>query len=143
MIMIIWVICLSAAAVEDLRYREISMRLLALGLVPGVANLFAAGDGIWSHGAAAGIGIVMLLLSKATRGAMGEGDGLFFLLTACYLDFREILTLFLASLAFSCVWGTGILLKGRLLDRETLGRTVPFLACAWLPGILIACRYWR
>ena len=132
----VWLVGLTLAAWEDVRYRQISIFVLFFLGVFGLWNLYEA----WNLGvsvlgqylAAASIGIVMLLLSKATEGALGDGDGLFFLVSACYLMLDEIIILFLGSLEIACIWGMVLFLKKR---RNT---TIPFLSCAWPVGMMIA-----
>ncbi len=133
----VWLLGLTLAAWEDMKYRQVSFLALVLLLVPGIWNLWC----VWNQGtaevglylAAAVVGVGMLLLSKATRGAMGEGDGLFFLVSACYLDIGEICILFLGSLGICCVWGVLLTLRG---SRKT---AIPFLTCAWPVGIWLMC----
>lgn len=136
----IWWLGLSVMAAEDLRSRRISLVFLGLWIIPGIWNLSAQGAGseVLPHLGAAVMGLGLLFLSRVTRGALGAGDGWFFLASACYLDLREILVLFLMSLAVSFLWGTCLLLKYR--DRSGFQKSVPFLACAWLPGLWIVVR---
>ena len=133
-----WLLGLTLAAWEDLRRREFPYWILGVWLVPGA--VYAVMSGIGDHLIAAAVGAVMLLLSKATRGALGEGDGLFFLLTACYLRFLETAALFLMGLGVSGVWSMGILLRSRWRADTCAGDTVPFLTCVWLPGVWLVCR---
>lgn len=136
----IWWTALSIAAAQDWKYRWISLEVLGVCLIPGCLNLITCGSDIKSHMAAAIIGSSLLLLSKITRGAIGEGDGLFFLLTACYLDFEETAILFLSALAISCLWSSVLMLRGWRTGRNTLGDSVPFLTCAWFPGLWLLFR---
>ncbi len=132
-----WFAGLCLAAWEDVRRREISARILGLWLVPGLVYVCFSG---WTeHVKAAAVGAGLLLLAKATRGAVGEGDGLFFLVTACYLGWSETVALFMAALGVSCLWSSALMLRGFWTGKGTAGMTVPFLACAWLPGLWVAC----
>lgn len=133
-----WLLCLMLAAWEDLRSRELPYKILWLGLIPGIVTMWTTD--IREHLCAAAVGTVLLIISKMTRGAIGEGDGLFFLLTACYLGFLETATLFLAGLGISCVWSMVILIKWRFAGSDSTMDTVPFLTCALLPGIWLVCR---
>ncbi len=65
-------------------------------------------------GKAAGIGVTLLILAKLTGGAMGGGDGLFFLMSAFYWDWKELLVLFLETLAIFFCLGNGS------ADEETM-----------------------
>ena len=127
-----WFICLSVAAWEDARTRRLPDWLSLAAIIPGIFHLFLTDP--MDHLMAAAVGTVLLLLSYLTEGAVGEGDGLFFLITACYLNLTETAMLFLAGLGISCIWSIGIL-AARGWFRERSGRdSVPFLTCVWLPG---------
>ena len=139
----LWWLVLSLAAAEDFRSRRISLELLAAGLVFGSVRLtamIAAGSDVATHLRAFCIGLAMLILSRATRGAIGEGDGLFFLLTACFLNLGETVIFFLASLAVSCLWGICCIAKGLYTGQSRWKESIPFLTCAWLPGLWIIWR---
>lgn len=133
-----WLLGMTLAAWEDLRSRELPYWIPAVWLIPG--TVYAVANGFMNHLGAAAVGAAMLLLSRATRGALGEGDGLFFLMSACYLDFGETVVLFLAGLGISCVWSMGILLRSRWRMSRCAGESVPFLTCVWLPGVWLVCR---
>ena len=126
------------AAWEDWRSREVSCWILGIWLIPGLVCVLETG--IAEHLRAAMIGAMMLLLSRTSGGSLGKGDGLFFLMTACYLDFGETLLLFLMSLGISSVWGMAIFLRRQWGGRRC-AESVPFLACAWPPGVWLILRH--
>ncbi len=128
-----WFAGLCWAAWDDARRREVPMQMLGLWLVPGL--IYACASGWAEHVKAAAVGACLLLLSRMTEGAVGEGDGLFFLVTACYLGWKETAVLFLASLGVSCLWSTVLMMRGFWTGKGTAGMTVPFLTCVWLPGL--------
>ena len=107
-------------------------------LVPGIVNMCMTD--VRGHLAAASVGAAMILMSYATRGALGMGDGLFFLLSACFLSFQEELLLFFLGLGLSSVWSMGIVLCAFFAGRDTRSRTIPFLACVWPAGVWLVCR---
>lgn len=132
-----WLLGLTLAAWEDLRSREFPYWIFWLWLIPGIG--YAVADGILKHLAAASVGVGLLLVSRATRGALGLGDGLFFLLSACYLDLREIGLLLMMSLGISGIWSMVVILKSCMTQTDgSRSRTIPFLVCTWLPGLWLA-----
>ena len=133
-----WLLGLTLAAWEDLRSRELPYRIFWIWLIPGIGNAIA--DGVWMHLGAASVGAGMLLISWVTGGALGAGDGLFFLLSACYLDPGETLLLFLLTLGSSCAWSMAVILRNCMTTENRRNKTIPFLACAWLPGLWLICR---
>ena len=138
---VIWFFGLTAAACEDLRFRQVSFVTLLLLAVPGIGHLWYVWnqglEAVGLHAAAATLAVMMLLLSKITEGAIGEGDGLFFLVSACYLDIWDLGILFLGSLGISCGWGMVLLL------RRNMKQTIPFLTCAWPIGLWGLWRYFE
>ena len=162
---ILWMVLLIVAAYQDFRERQVSVRWLACGAAAGMIGCcLMAGERyqgmletginvervsllmnivkiqIVRIGKAAGIGIALLILAKLTRGAMGGGDGLFFLMSAFYWDWKELLVLFLETLAISSAWGIALLMKRQWNRAGTPSvrwkETIPFLTCCLIPGIL-------
>ncbi len=134
----IWLVFLIMAAWSDVRTRSVSVCLLAFPLLPGIIHAFSTG--IAEHLAAAAAGLLLLLISRATDGSLGEGDALFFLMSACYFDLAELAMMFIMSLCIGGLWSMVIIMKNRLRGTGCRGETVPFLACVLLPGIWTVCR---
>lgn len=123
---------------QDIRYRRLDGRLLAgFGLVGTALRLSAAwllwkGGGVWQEvlldgcGAAL-LGAALLALGRAARGALGEGDGCFFLVSGLYLGFRGNIALFFASLMACFLFCCPLLLWGRWKGVSMRKRQVPFL----------------
>lgn len=132
----IWLLCLTIAALEDLKTRQVSLILFLAGAIPGILNLYNYGADISAHLWAALAGIVMLMLSRITEGALGEGDGWFFLLSALYWDAEKVLLLFSGGLVIGCIWGMGLFMHGRWSgNRKKTNASIPFLACVWPVGV--------
>lgn len=133
---ILWMVLLIVAAYQDFRERQVSVMWMVCGAAAGMIGCcLMAGEryqdmletGIDAErvgllmdvvkiqmvriGKAAGIGVTLLILAKLTGGAMGGGDGLFFLMSAFYWDWKELLVLFLETLAISSAWGMALLMK--------------------------------
>ena len=152
---ILWMVLLVVAAYQDFRERQVSVMWMVCGAAAGMIGCcLMAGEryqdmletGIDAErvsllmnivkiqivriGKAAGIGIALLILAKLTRGAMGGGDGLFFLMSAFYWD----------TLAISSAWGMALLMKRQWNRAGTPSvrwkETIPFLTCCLVPGIL-------
>lgn len=135
---LIWLLCLTAAAVSDVKERTVSYRILAICGVFGA--LYGWKTGIAGHGAGVILGLGILAVSKGTRGAVGEGDGWFLITSAGYLEPGETWIFLLGGLTLSWVWGAGVILyrawRGERVGKETL----PFLACLWPAGVWILLR---
>ncbi len=127
-----WFVCLTLAAGFDWKSRELPCWLFCVWLVPALANLFLTGPGHHLGGAAAGM--LLLILAWATHGEIGEGDGLFFLLSACFLETGQIALLFLGSLGISALWSMVLVLRAHMSGTGKATGTVPFITCAWPVG---------
>ncbi len=102
--------------------------------------VYGAATGPEGHFQGISMGLILLLVSKITKGAIGAGDGWFFTASAWYLNAEEAWILLLGGLAVSWCWGAGLILY-RAWKRENGGNmTLPFLACMWPAGIWILLR---
>lgn len=80
-------------------------------------------------------GLCSLLITLFGKGAVGAGDGIFFLTAACYLDTEEIWILWIGGLICSSLAGLCLIVKEQRRGRS--GRTLrlpflPFLVPVWL-----------
>ena len=122
----LFLMILVLAAWQDCRWKSISMRfLLAEGII-GVRFSVALKRSLLQVVLSAGIGVLLLLLSKWTEGGIGEGDGWFFVVSGCYIDWQDNLCLFLSGL-FLCFGLSLCFMVLRLLKRKRNHVTVPFL----------------
>ncbi len=134
-----WLLCLTAAALEDLKTRQVSVWILFAAMIPGLWNLCCSD--IEPHLWSALAGIVMLVLSRMTEGALGEGDGWFFLVCALYWKWWEVWILLLGGLGIGSIWGTVLFLYRRWNQgSKKANATIPLLTCVWPVGIWLALR---
>ena len=80
-------------------------------------------------------GAAMLLLSRWSEGAIGEGDGWFFVIAGVALGWKKSVAVFLAGLFLCCIWCTGLAVWGKVRHVSVRERTVPFLPFA-VPAVL-------
>lgn len=80
------------------------------------------------------VGLFLYGVSKATRGAVGEGDALVYFLTGAALGFFRNLELFILSLFFSAL-AAGFLLVFRKVGKNYKIPFVPFTALAY--GVML------
>lgn len=66
-------------------------------------------------------GILLLLLGKLSREAVGYGDGSIVLVMGFYLTFWELLGILAVASILAALWATGLLFSGRA------GHTIPFV----------------
>ena len=80
-------------------------------------------------------GLFLLAASMCTRGAIGEGDGVFFLVAGLYLPPERVTALLGLGLLFSSACGLGISVwgfVGGISVRHKRMPFLPFLVPAWL-----------
>lgn len=83
------------------------------------------------------LGGAMMLLSWFSHGALGMGDGIFFLISGIYLGFWRNLLLLCTALFLCSGAGLCCIMRGRMTGRDCRKKKLPFLVFVLLPGILI------
>lgn len=133
----VFMVFLAAVAWQDFRRREIAVWMfLMFGTVAVVLNL---AEGIlWSYLCGSIVGFSLLLASAALRGAVGVGDGCFFVVSGLFLGLTENVRLFCAALLLSSIYGLGIYVYKRVRYGVNAGKeTLPFLSFAAAGELLI------
>lgn len=121
---------LAVMAVIDHRHREIPVAPGAACMVFIALAQFVAGTpaGEWLPGA--GIGIFLFVISRLSRGGVGSGDALVYLVTGLALGFPRNLELLILSLVLAALTGL-VLLVFRRVGRKHEMPFVPFTAVAY------------
>lgn len=121
----------------DMKTKKIPVWILVFFGILGIVNM-AAGRGFAAAGEIAAAflpGISLLLLTLCTRGAAGMGDGCFFIVSAFYLGYAEIITLFIYGLLFCGTCSLGMMAWG-IVHGIRIGKMrlplLPFIVLAWL-----------
>ena len=92
---IIFMTFLTVAAWQDLRNKSISVWLyLGYGAVAGAIRL-TGGEPVLQALSGGLVGVVLLAAGRLTAGAIGSGDGLFFVVSGLYLSFYDNVRLLL------------------------------------------------
>lgn len=84
-------------------------------------------------------GALLLLLGLFSGEAVGLGDGLFFLLSGCYIPGLPLLLILLLGLFTSALVSIGLLVYGRWKGKSMRKRSIPFLPCL-IPALPILLR---
>ena len=145
------------AAWQDMKWGSIHIGTFIAGGTAGIflqAGRFAAvSDALGSWRAvctpayailqllgAACVGIFLLTLSYATREAIGQGDGLFFLVAGCYLGFMKTALLFTGSLLL-CFPVSSFLMLRRIWRGNRIAASgeerLPFLPFVLFAAVLV------
>lgn len=116
------------ASWQDLKSRRISVWLYLVFQIIGIIMNFIWKDIRWGEAAAAMIpGVCLLMLSCLSRGAIGMGDGLFFIVSAIFLGFWTSIALLLFGLMFCSACSLGIVCWGIAAGVNVRKKRLPFL----------------
>lgn len=144
---VVWFGFLCLMAGWDLCRRKIPVVALVMcGAVGGLGTMTQAvmeWNGYADAAAKAGgimismaVGGALLLLGKMTEGALGSGDGYFFLVSGFYLSWEQSLGLLCYGLLLSSFWGLGVLAWGNCKKVPARKMRMPFLPFVWLAAVL-------
>ena len=127
---------LAISSITDIREKVIYLRVLIPFALIGILIAASSGrEAVISGAAGVIIGLLMLLLSFATKGAVGEGDGLVLMTTGIYLGFLGNLRLLCSGLFLSALFSLGaIVIRGWKRDREL--PFMPFLLAGFFVVII-------
>ncbi len=145
----VFAVFLGGAAWQDVRRRQVNgLFLIGFGLLGMVFWLSAAwfvwkGEGVWqevlfSGAGGALLGAALLLLGRLSGGALGEGDGCFFIISGLYLGLKGNIGLFFAALTACFLFCCLLLLWGSWKGVSVRKRRVPFLPFAALGALGLA-----
>lgn len=133
----LFLIFLAVAAWQDMRDKEIDAWLYVVfgGLIWFGKLCFDGPVELWREAVNAMPGIALVLLSRLSGGAVGEGDGWFFVVAGVALGVRNAVALFFMSLFLCCLWCAGMAVWGWRRRISVRRKTVPFLPFV-LPAVL-------
>lgn len=132
---ITYFIYLLAVSWQDLKSRKIPVWIfICFGAVGILENILWKENG-WMEAASALLpGFLLLILTRCSRGAIGAGDGYFFLVSAVYLGFWNTAALLFYGLLFCSAFCMGIVVWGVISNvsvRKLRLPFLPFLLPAW------------
>lgn len=133
-VLVIAGIYLGIMAVIDRRRNEIPIIPGLVCMVLIILVQIAGGNRLSAWLPGAGIGAFLFLVGKLSRGGIGEGDALVYVITGITLGFWENLELLIMSLTFASMAGL-ILLVFRRVGRKHAMPFVPFTAVAY--GVML------
>lgn len=119
-------------AVQDIRWKKIRIWIVILcGILLGICIPFCPVLSVWNRIGGVFLGIGVVLLSKATGGKIGMGDGLVLVVTGMGLGFWGNIELFALALSIAAVFSIGLLVLRRA-DRKKAIPFMPFLCLAYI-----------
>lgn len=118
---------LGVHSLEDIREKKITVNItLFSGIIGIVMHLLFLNQSIYEMLAGMLPGVGILLLSRLTKGKIGMGDGIVFMLTGLYLGFGKNMMLMFLSFVLAGNLGLFLLIKGGGRGDEKMP-LIPFL----------------
>lgn len=118
---------LGVHSIEDIRDRKITVTVtLFSGILGVLQHLLFQNQSIYAMLAGVIPGLGILGISYFSKGKIGVGDGMVFMLTGLYLGFFNNLMLMCISFFLAGVWGIFLLLMRRCGEEERMP-LIPFL----------------
>lgn len=118
-------------SIMDIWVKRVPLWFLAAG---GAAAVWycAAKQGTMgiSMVAGAAVGILFIVVSRATREAFGYGDSLLILVLGIYLGFRDLMAVLLTAFLLSATFAI-VLLAGKRFKKNTGYPFIPFLLASY------------
>ena len=122
---------LGLCSLEDIRHKRLTIiYILMFGIGGVILHLFAPVCSVYSMLWGMLLGVAMMMLSAATRGNVGMGDGILLVVTGVYLGGSENLALFMMGLLLSALWSLGLLVLKKKSRKEEIA-FVPFLLLSY------------
>ena len=139
-----WLLCqllfglyMIVLTVMDIKWKKLSLVVLISGFIIVVAGFLCGRDiHVILLAAGAGVGIVLLVISRVTEESFGYGDSILIVIMGGFLGFWNILSLLVMAFSMSALFSIFMLIKKKF-HRKSAFPFVPFLTAAYIGGIFI------
>ena len=124
-------------AFMDIRRRELRLDLLLTGIPLAVISRIVLGNipaALVIAGGAAGA--LFMIISRVTEEAFGYGDSILIMIMGIFLGIWDLLAMLVTAFFLAAVF-SGIMLSRKIYTRKSSFPFVPFLAAAYLGGVVI------
>lgn len=133
---VLLLIVLAGASYEDCKEKQISLYLLMGAAVTGIAlHLLCWEKSLTDILFGAAVGLMVLLLSWASRGSVGAGDGIMLMVSGIFLGFWENVVLLMMALLLVSMAALFLIVVKKKARNYRLP-FLPFLLAAYLFGLL-------
>lgn len=124
-------------SLEDIKRKQITtMVTLGSAMACLICHMVYQNHSIYNMLGGMAFGGMILLFSVLSRGKIGPGDGIVFMLTGLYLGAEENLALMMLSLLFAAGWSFIAIFVFRRSKKEKIP-FIPFLFLAYLVILII------
>lgn len=125
-------VLLVMVTIQDIKWKKIRVGIvLIIGICLCICVPFSSMLSVIDRILGLSLGLGLVLLSKATGGRIGVGDGLVLAVTGIGLGFWSNMELFAIALTMAAVFSIGLLVLGRA-NRKKAIPFMPFLLGAYL-----------
>ena len=133
----LFAIYLLILTVMDIRTRQLHLGVLLLGFPLAVAGRITLGNIPAALVVAGGAsGALFVIVSRMTEEAFGYGDSILITITGIFLGIWDLLAMLVTAFFLAAVF-SGIMLSRKIYTRKSSFPFVPFLAAAYLGGVVI------
>lgn len=125
-------ILLIIVTIQDIKWKKIRVGIVLIaGVLLCICVPFSSVISVLDRIVGLSLGVGVVLLSKATGGKIGVGDGLVLGVTGIGLGFWTNMELFAIALAMAAIFSVGLLVLRRV-NRKKAIPFMPFLLIAYL-----------
>lgn len=130
-------IMLFLCTIKDIKKKEISYIAVITG---GIATLLIflqwKDNSVWNQIGGSAVGIVMMAISKLSRGQIGMGDGIILIVTGMGLGMWNNISLLVYALFFAAVFSFTLMIGKKISKKDTIP-FVPFLFLGYVSVLVI------
>lgn len=128
---------LGVHSIEDIRQKKITVMItLFSGIIGILLHLFFQNQSIYEMLTGVLAGTFILLLSRLTKGRIGMGDGIIFMLTGLYLGLMDNLILMCISFSLAGLWGIFLI----FIKNNSKNEKIPFVPFLFIGYCLMMMR---
>lgn len=128
---------LGVHSIEDIRQKKITVMItLFSGIIGILLHLFFQNQSIYEMLTGVLTGTFILLLSRLTKGRIGMGDGIIFMLTGLYLGLMDNLILMCISFSLAGLWGIFLI----FIKNNSKNEKIPFVPFLFIGYCLMMMR---
>lgn len=121
-------------SIQDIKWKKIRLWIVLIAtIILSVCALFSSSLSILDRVFGLLLGLAMVLLSKATGGKIGIGDGMVLGVTGIGLGFWSNMELFALALSMAAVFSIGLI----ILRRANRSTAIPFMPFLFLSYIIL------
>lgn len=122
--------------VMDIRYHKMRLSVLLSGIMFCAAEaVLVREQSAASLAAGCCVGVIFLIMSRATKESFGYGDSILIVIMGGFLGFWNILTLLMAAFFLAAGFSIVMLIKKKF-NRKSAFPFVPFLTISYIGGMI-------